>query len=413
MSDSKKVVIIGAGFGGLMVAKSLSKRAEVQVVLIDRRNHHLFQPLLYQVATAGLSPAEIAVPIRAEMSAQKNCRVILGNVTEINLSERWVQYDSHRETFDTLVLACGAKHSYFGHDEWEDFAPGLKTLEQATEMRRRILTAFELAENETDLEKQKALLTFVIVGAGPTGVELAGSIAEISRHTLKKDFRSIDPSRTRVILVEAGPRVLAAFDPSLSSAAARALEALGVQVWTGTRVTEINEEGVSFGIEVVRAKTVLWAAGVAPSSLGRKLGTPLDSVGRVKITDQLCLEEHPNVFVIGDMAASGLPGLSPVAIQQGKHVAKQIEVDLTGGIRTPFKYFDKGIMATIGRSRAVLQVGRVRKTGFIAWIMWLFVHIYFLIGFKNKFFVFVQWAWSYFSFKRGARLIVSKNWKSK
>lgn len=415
----KKVVIVGGGFGGLVAAKKLRGRKDIELTLIDRRNYHLFQPLLYQVATAGLSPAEIAVPIRAELGGDRHApHVVLGNVSDVDVHNRLVQVGDRKLPYDILVLACGAKHSYFGHNEWEENAPGLKTLEQATEIRRRLLLAFEQAEIETDAEKQKALLTFVIVGGGPTGVELAGAIAEISRHTLEKDFSHIDPSRTRVILIEAGARVLAAFSPGLSKKAARSLEELGVQVWTNTRVTNVNGDGVSLGTETIRARTVLWAAGVEPSSLGKKLNTALDRMGRVIVKPDLSLPEHSNIFVIGDMASfatadgSTLPGLAPVAMQQGRHVARQILRELKGEAREDFHYLDKGQMATIGKSKAVLQFGKLRMTGLLAWMAWLLIHIYYLIGFKNKFFVFLQWTWSYLTFKKGARLIVHKEWRS-
>lgn len=412
----KRVVIVGGGFGGLAAAKILAD-TELDLTLIDRRNYHLFQPLLYQVATAGLSPAEIAVPIRAELGQAKNTKIVLGNVTHIDLARQELKVDHQTISYDYLILACGAKHSYFGHPEWEENAPGLKTLEQATEIRRRILSAFELAEVETDKEKQRALLTFVIVGGGPTGVELAGAISEISRRTLQKDFRAIDPTSTRVILIEAGPRVLASFSPKLSAKAARDLESLGVQIWTQSRVTEVTAQGVSLGEERIRAGTVLWAAGVAPSSLNSQLGE-LDKSGRVIVNSQLQLPHQPSVFVIGDMACAKdeqnnpLPGLAPVAMQQGRYVARLILRQLRNKSAKPFHYFDKGQMATIGKSKAVLTFGRIELSGFIAWLAWLFVHIYYLIGFKNKFFVFLEWTWSYLTFKKGARLIVHKEWRS-
>ncbi|MGE3975251.1 MAG: NAD(P)/FAD-dependent oxidoreductase [Bdellovibrionales bacterium] len=416
--ERKQVIIVGGGFGGLNAAKKLGRAKEVSVTLVDRRNYHLFQPLLYQVATAGLSPAEIAVPIRAELSDFSNTRVILGNVTDIDKENKKIAIDGELLPFDFLILACGAKHSYFGHVEWEELAPGLKTLEQATEIRRRILLSYELAETEKNLEKQKALLTFIIVGGGPTGVELAGAIAEISRFTLEKDFRYIDPSRTRVILIEAGPRILSAFDAELAKQATRDLESLGVQVWTNTRVTKVTPEGVYLQDEFIKCNTVLWAAGVEPSSLGKKLKTPLDKMGRVTIEPTLNIPGHENVYVIGDMAhfpfenGGSLPGLAPVAIQQGQHVAKNILLKIRGRTQLPFRYIDKGSMATIGKSKAILQFGKFKATGFIAWAAWLFVHIFYLVGFKNKFFVFIQWAWNYITFKKGARLIVAKEWKS-
>ena len=416
---AKSVVIVGAGFGGLKAAKKLATNENLKITIIDRRNYHLFQPLLYQVATAGLSPADIATPIRSVFSDYKNIEVVLGNVVDIDKTSKKVKTSDAEYTYDYLILSCGAKHSYFGNDAWEENAPGLKTLEQATEIRRRILLAFELAEKETDPEKRKTLLTFVVVGGGPTGVELAGSIAEISRYTLEKDFRSIDPSRTRVILIEAGNRVLAAFDESLSKKAARDLERLGVQIWTSTRVTEITSEGARLSEEFVKSKTVIWAAGVQPSSLSKILEVPLDKQGRVIVKSDLSLDGFSEVFVVGDQASykmpdgSILPGLAPVAMQQGVHAAANILLAAEGKTYLDFKYVDKGIMATIGRKKAIVQVGKIKFGGFLAWATWLFIHIFYLIGFKNKIFVFWQWAWSYLTFKRGARLIIDKEWRSK
>ncbi|MBC7385154.1 MAG: NAD(P)/FAD-dependent oxidoreductase [Cryobacterium sp.] len=415
----KKVVIVGAGFGGLTAAKKLAGDDRLEVTVLDRRNYHLFQPLLYQVATAGLSPAEIAVPIRGILSDNENTEVVLGEVDRIDVKNRTVGSGTREWKYDYLLLACGARHSYFGKDEWEENAPGLKTLEQATEIRRRILTAFELAERETDTNRQKAHQTFVIVGGGPTGVELAGAIAEISRHTFEKDFRHIDPSRTRVILIEAGTRVLAQFDESLSKRAARDLETMGVQIWTSSRVTGVSREGVQLGDESVAASTVLWAAGVLPSPTGNLLGTSLDRTGRVNVGPDLSIEGHPEIFVIGDQSAvtgengKPLPGLAPVAMQQGRYVAKIIraEAKTNEKSRLPFYYHDKGQMATIGRKHAVLQYGKIKFGGFFAWMAWLFVHIFYLIGFKNRIFVLWDWAWSYLTFNRGARLITQKEWR--
>lgn len=368
---------------------------------------------------AALSPAEIAVPIRAELSRYKNIDVLMANVESVDLKSRQITTDVGEYTYDVLILACGAKHSYFGHEDWEKHAPGLKTLEQATEIRRRVLMAFELAERESDPELRKQRLTFVVVGGGPTGVELAGAIGEISRYTLSKDFKHITPASARVVLVEAGDRILSAFDHELSISAARSLESLGVQVWTNSRVTEINSEGIAIGSEFLKSNTVLWAAGVQPSSVNKTLGVPLDSSGRVIVDENLNIPGHPEVYVIGDQAhakdkkGAALPGLCPVAIQQGQYVAQRLKV-LAGENKTPplFRYLDKGIMATIGRKRGILQVGSLKLSGFIAWLGWLFVHIYYLIGFKNRLFVFVQWAWHYVSFGRGARLIVHKEWMS-
>ncbi|MBX3033237.1 MAG: NAD(P)/FAD-dependent oxidoreductase [Bdellovibrionaceae bacterium] len=412
-----KVIVVGGGFAGLNAAKVLARNPQVEVLLLDRRNHHLFQPLLYQVATAGLSPAEIATPIRSVFSDFPNVRVLMEEVQGIDRHAKTIATSSGSHNYDYLIIATGAMHSYFGHDEWENFAPGLKTLEQATEIRRRILFAFEEAEKISDPGLQKEWLSFVIVGGGPTGVELAGAIAEISRTTLEKDFRHIDPAQTRVLLIEAGPRLLAAFDESLSKRASRDLERMGVQTWTRTRVTEVTAEGVRFGGESVRARTVIWAAGVEASPLGKKLSTPLDRSGRVIVEKDLSLPGDPRVFVIGDLAAfeeaSGktLPGLAPVAMQEGRAAGRNILRDLQGRPREAFRYVDKGIMATIGRRRAIMEVGKLRVGGILAWYAWLFIHIFYLIGFKSRLFVFLQWAWSYLTFKRGARLIVDKDWR--
>ncbi|MBN8539378.1 MAG: NAD(P)/FAD-dependent oxidoreductase [Deltaproteobacteria bacterium] len=422
----KRIVVIGGGFAGLAAAKDLARKKlpdgeAFEITLVDRRNHHLFQPLLYQVATAALSPAEISVPIRSLFANSQNVRVVLDEVKDFQLSpEKTVICRSGRAyPFDVLILAAGAGHSYFGHDEWQEFAPGLKTLDQATNIRKRILLAYERAEMETDVEKQKALLTFAIVGGGPTGVEIAGAIAEISRFTLESDFRRIDPSRTRVLLIEAGGRLLSSFHESLSKKATRDLEKMGVQIWTSTRVTGVSAEGVQLGQEFVQASTVIWAAGVKPSPLGEKVirtfGGSLDQVGRVKVDSHLqLLGGDPNVLVLGDLASfkdengNSLPGLAPVAMQQGRYAAKLIleKINLKPSqAPAPFHYFDKGQMATIGRRRAVVQAGRLRFSGYLAWLTWLFIHIYYLIGFKNRFFVFYQWAWAYLTFRRGARLI--------
>jgi NADH dehydrogenase len=414
-----RVVIVGGGFAGLNAAKSLGGKKGVQVTLIDRRNHHLFQPLLYQVAMAGLSPAEIAAPIRSLLARYSNVSVVQGEVDDVDLDGSAVAGAFGRIEFDKLILAAGAQHSYFGREEWEAFAPGLKTLSQATEIRRRVLEAFERAETTTDAQHRRSLLTFVIVGGGPTGVELAGAIGEMSRHTLARDFRNIDPKLTRIILIEAGPRILTAFTPESSSRATRDLEKLGVQVWTESRVTRVDERGVGVGEEAIEANTVLWAAGVQASSLGRQLGAEQDRAGRVKVEADLSITGHRNVFVLGDQAhvATGqddraLPSVAPVAMQQGRYAARNVLDDLKGRERRPFRYVDKGSMATIGRSRAVLETGRLRLSGFVAWMGWLLVHIYYLSGFKNRLFVLFSWAWSYLSFARGARLIVSKDWRS-
>lgn len=419
---TRRVVIVGGGFAGLNVAKALGNRAGVEVTLIDRRNHHLFQPLLYQVAMAGLSPAEIAAPIRGLLSGYRNIRVLQGDVTGVELDHKRIQSSIGPLEYDVLVLAAGAMHSYFGNERWEPHAPGLKTLEQATEIRRRVLEAYEAAEHESDPEERRALLTFVVVGGGPTGVELAGALGEMSRYTLAKDFRNIDPKLTRVILIEAGPRILAPFSEASSSRATRDLERLGVQVWTQSRVAEVDDGGVRVGEERISAKTVLWAAGVEGAAIGRSLGVGLDRAGRVEVGPDLTIPGHPEVFVLGDQAhakdAGGkpLPGVAPVAMQQGRWAGRVIRGELGREIgaepREAFEYWDKGQMATIGRSRAVMESGRLRLGGWLAWMGWLVVHIYYLSGFKNRLFVLFSWAWSYLSFARGARLIVRKSWRS-
>lgn len=413
-----KVVIVGAGFAGLNAAKRLSSLADIDITLIDRENHHLFQPLLYQVAMAALSPADIAVPIRSMLADRRNVRVIKAAAHSVDLGAKQVATDSGAFSYDYLLVACGAKHAYFGREEWEPFAPGLKTLPQATEVRRRVLEAFEAAEREPQSEKRRAHLTFVIVGGGPTGVELAGAIGEMSRYTLARDFRSIDPRQTRVILVEAGQRILPAFAPELSARAMRDLESLGVQVWTSARVTAVTAEGVTVGAENVASSTVLWAAGVRAADIGRSLGIPVDNVGRVIVNNDLSVPEHNEVFVAGDLAhcldknGALLPGVAPVAKQQGVYVADMIARDLKGKPREPFVYADKGKLATIGRARAIVEMGGFKLAGRFAWWVWLVVHIYYLNGFRNRLSVLIQWAWSYLNFSRGARLIVGKEWRS-
>lgn len=413
----KEVIVIGGGFAGLNAAKALAGQDEVHVTIIDRRNHHLFQPLLYQVATAGLSPADIAVPIRSIVRSSRNVAVHLGHVTGINVAEKWIEAADVRLRFDYLILACGARHSYFGHDEWEEYAPGLKTLEQAVEMRRRLLHAFEMAENELDPAKRRALLTFVVVGAGPTGVELAGAIADISRTVLLKDFRRIDPTSARVVLVEAGPRVLAAFPEALSSRAALDLAQLGVEVRAGAPVTSIDADGVDAGSERIAARTVFWAAGVQGASLARRLGVELDRAGRVQVLPDLSIPGAPDVFAAGDIVhlelpgGALLPGLAPAAIQAGRAAARNILASVNGQSRTPFRYRDKGLMATIGKHRAIARTGNLKLTGYVAWLAWLFVHLIYLIGFKNRVSVLAQWAWSYLFSRRGARLITEREWR--
>ena len=413
-----RIVIVGGGFAGLRTAKGLGGVDGVEVTLLDARNHHLFQPLLYQVAMAGLSPAEIAAPIRSILSGHRNIRVLHERVTEVDLAGRCVKTPSGAHPYDRLVLACGARHSYFGNDAWEPNAPGLKTLAQATEIRRRVLCAFEEAEKADDPTERRALLTFVVVGGGPTGVELAGAIGEMSRFTLARDFRNIDPTLARVILVEAGPRILPSFDQGLARRAVRDLESLGVQVWTEGLVTGVDDKGVDIGRERIASHTTLWAAGVEASPLNRQLGVELDRQGRVPVAPDLSLPGHPEVFVAGDQASvrgpdgDPLPGVAPVAMQQGAYLAKTLRAqarEVTSD--APFAYRDKGQMATIGRKRAVLESGRIRFGGFAAWVAWLVVHIYYLVGFKNRLFVVLQWAWAYLSFRRGARLIVDREWR--
>ncbi len=410
----KKVVIVGGGFAGLNAAKALANVADVEVTLIDRKNYHLFQPLLYQVATAGLNPADIAAPIRSILSRSRNTRVLHGEVRDVDFDANQVQTDFGSVEYDYLLLACGALHSYFGRDDWEPYAPGLKTIENATDIRRRILTAYEKAETSNDAETQKHLLTFVIVGGGPTGVELAGAIGEMSRYTLAKDFRAINAKNTRVFLMEAGPRILAAFPDELADRAARDLESLGVQIWANSKVTKINSEGVQVGDEWISASTVIWAAGVQASSLAEKLGLTCDRQGRIVVNSDLSTCEHPNVFVAGDQSHfespdhGVLPSLAPVAAQQGEWFASNIRRELKGQPRQDFKYVDKGMMATIGRNKAIAVTGRWKFTGRLAWLTWLIVHIFFLTGFRNRVIVVMQWAWSYLTYRRGARLIVGK-----
>lgn len=414
----KKVIIVGGGFAGLNAAKGLGNNNAFDVTLIDSRNHHLFQPLLYQVAMAGLSPAEIARPIREMLGSYCNVRVLQGMVQSVKPDQRKVVTDFGEKAYDYLILAGGAKHTYFGHSEWEEHAPGLKTIEQATEIRRRVLMAFEKAEREDNPADQKKHLTFVIVGGGPTGVELAGAIGEMSRFTIAPEFRKIDPKLTRVILIEAGLRILPSFSKESASKATRDLEKLGVQVWTSSMVTRVTHDSVEVGDERVRAATILWAAGVKASHLNQDLGAPLDKLGRVMVEPDLSLKNHPEIFVCGDQAAfipagseKPLPGLAPVALQQGRYIAKMLRRKEKGQPVKRFSYRDKGQLATIGRSRAVAEFGRFRFSGFLAWMTWLMVHIYYLTGFKNRLFVVIRWAWAYISFDRGARLIVGKDWQ--
>jgi NADH:ubiquinone reductase (H+-translocating) len=414
----KRVVIVGAGFAGLNAAKVLGNVPGLEVTVVDSRNYHLFQPLLYQVALAGLNPADIAAPIRGLLSSYKNIRVHLAEVSSVDPVLWQVHLTAGAALeFDYLILASGSNHAYFGHEEWEQFAPGLKTLEQATEIRRRILTAFEEAEICSDADLQRKLLTFVVIGGGPTGVELAGAIAEMSHFTVAKDFRAIDPRMSRVILIEAAPRILGAFAPELSACATDSLEKLGVEIRTSCMVSQVDADGVVAGGEPIASATVLWAAGVKISDLGRGVDAPRDPAGRIRVQQDLSVPGFANLFVVGDLAnftaADGkqLPGLAPVALQEGRAAAHNIIRDLSGQPRKQFHYMDKGMLATIGRNKAVGQFRSLRFTGFLAWVAWLFVHIYFLTGFANRFLVVFHWAWSYLTFRRGARLILGKDWR--
>ena len=409
----KHVVIIGGGFGGLYAARGL-KKAPVRITLVDRHNYHLFQPLLYQVATAGLNPSDIAAPIRGILRRQKNVQVILGEATAVDPLRKIVQLTDGELTYDHLVIATGATHSYFAHPEWEKDAPGLKTIDDALEMRRRILFAFEAAEREPDPEKQQAWLTFVVVGAGPTGAELAGALSEIARQTMTRDFRRIQPESARVILIEGKDRVLPTYPPDLSEKANRQLARLKVEVITGSVVSHVGGKEVRIGDRVIPAHTVLWAAGVQGSPLARSLGAPLDRAGRVLVEPNLTVPGHPEIFVIGDLAAakqrdgSFVPGVAPAAIQEGQHTALNIERAAEGQPLRAFHYRDKGSLATIGRAAAVADFGKLHLSGFLAWFAWLAIHIFFLIGFRNRFLVITQWAWAYVTYQRGARLITGK-----
>jgi NADH:ubiquinone reductase (H+-translocating) len=411
-----RVIIIGAGFGGLEAAKKLAGEA-VRVTVVDRTNYHLFQPLLYQVATAALSPADIAAPVRAILSKCKNMEVTLAEVQSIDVNAKKVKMVDGELDYDYLIVATGARHSYFGHPEWEKLAPGLKSLEDAVEIRRRILMAFEYAESSSDEAARKAAMTFAVVGGGPTGVEMAGAIAEIARYTLAKDFRHIDPSQARVILVESEPRVLAAFPEDLQISAMRQLVDLGVEVRTGIHATNLSEQGLQVGDEFIPCRVKIWAAGNNASFVGNSLGAPIDRVGRVMVNQDLTIPDHPEVQVIGDLAnfshqtGQPLPGVSPVAMQQGRHAARNILAMIDGRKPQRFWYFDKGSMATIGRNKAVADLKLFHLSGIPAWLAWLFVHVIFLVGFRNRLAVLFQWAWAYFSFNKGARLI-TRNFQS-
>ena len=411
-----RVIIVGAGFGGLEAAKKLACK-NMRVTVIDRTNYYLFQPLLYQVATAALSPADIAAPIRAVLSKCSNIEVILAEVEAVDIEAKKVKTVDSEIDYDYLILATGARHSYFGHNEWEKLAPGLKSLEDAVELRRRILLAFEYAEKSTDEAARRAAMNFVIIGGGPTGVEMAGAIAEISRHTLAKDFRHINPSEARVILIEGDTRLLAAYPEDLSESARKQLVDLGVEVRTSTRATNLTEAGVQVGNEFIPCRVKIWAAGNNASFVGKTLDAPLDRVGRVIVNDDLTVPGHPEIQVIGDLAnfshqtGEPLPGISPVAMQQGRHAARNVLAMIQGGKPRRFRYWDKGTMATIGRNKAVADLKFMHLKGRLAWLAWLFVHIVFLVGFRNRLLVFIQWAWAYFTFDKGARLI-TRNFQS-
>jgi NADH:quinone reductase (non-electrogenic) len=414
--EKPRVMIVGGGFGGLEAAKKLAGQ-DVRVTVIDRTNYHLFQPLLYQVATAALSPADIAAPVRAILSRWKNMEVILAEVQSVDVAAKKIKTTDMEIPYDFLILATGARHSYFGHNEWEKLAPGLKSLEDAIELRRRLLMAFEYAEKITDEAARKTAMTFVIIGGGPTGVEMAGAIAEIARYTLAKDFRHIDPSQARVILIEADPRLLGSFPEDLSVSAMKQLVDLGVEVRTSVRATNLTETGLQVGDEFIPCRVKIWAAGNNASFVGKTLGVPIDRVGRVMVNDDLTIPGHPEVQVIGDLAnfshqtGQPLPGVSPVAMQQGRHAATNILRMIKNRGPQRFRYWDKGSMATIGRNKAVADLNFVHLSGLPAWLVWLFVHIIFLVGFRNRLAVLFQWAWAYFTFNAGARLI-TRNFQS-
>ncbi len=409
-----RVVIVGGGFGGLSAARAL-RQAPVDVLLIDRRNHHVFQPLLYQVATAGLSPGDIASPIRWILRRQKNVQVWLAEATGVDVERRVLTLSDGEVPYDHLILSAGATHAYFGHDDWRAHAPGLKTLEDALGIRRQVLLAFEQAERATDRAAQRRLLTFVVVGGGPTGVELAGSLAEISRHALASDFRAIDPESARIILIEGGPHLLSAYPTPLSDFARRALERLGVSVWTGSAVSGIDAGTLRVGAETIHAGTILWAAGVAASPLGASLGVPLDKAGRVLVHDDLTVPGHPEISVVGDLAAlkghdgQWLPGVAQVAMQTAAHAATNVAAVIAGRPRTAFVYRNFGNMATIGRNSAVAEFPSFTLRGWLAWLVWLFLHVFMLIGFRNRLSVMTQWAFAYMTYQRSVRLITGED----
>lgn len=414
MQQPAHVVILGGGFAGLYAARAL-RRAPVRITLVDRHNYHLFQPLLYQVATAALNPSDIAAPIRSILRHQSNVSVLLGEAASIDPTRKSVALaDGAELAYDFLIVATGATHSYFAHPEWERNAPGLKSIDDALEIRRRVLLAFEAAEREDDEAARNALLTFVIVGAGPTGAELAGALSEIARQTMLRDFRRINPSSARILLVEGKDRVLPTYPPALSAKAQRQLERLGVEVITNAVVTSLSDHEVGIGDRTIPTRTVLWAAGVTASPLARSLGAPLDRAGRVEVLPDLTIPGHQEVFVTGDLAAlkqkdgSLVPGVAPAAIQEGNHAARNIERAIAGKPLLPFHYLDKGSLATIGRAAAVADIRGLHLSGFIAWLAWLTIHIFFLIGFRNRFLVITQWAWAYVTYQRGARLITGR-----
>ena len=417
MADTRvpRVVIIGGGFGGLKAAEALAN-LPVHITIVDRKNHHTFQPLLYQVATAGLSPAEIAAPIRAILGRSRNIEVLLGEAIGVDVVNRKLHFHSFDLSYDYLVVAAGSSHAYFGHDDWEPLAPGLKTIEDALEMRRRVLLAYELAEREALLTGSHMPLNFVVVGGGPTGVELAGTLGEISRMSLEHQFKHIDPLKTKILLVEGGPSVLSSFPPDLQQSAIRQLRKLGVEVRLNAMVTDVREGEIRIGSEILPAAVILWAAGVSASPLGKALGAPTDRAGRVLVQPDLSIPGHPEVFVVGDLASitydggKPVPGLAPAAMQEGKWVGRQIKADLEGKPREPFRYLNKGTLATIGRAAAVADLPfGIHISGLFAWLSWLFIHIFFLIGFRNRIAVMFEWAWSYFTYARSARLITGES----
>ena len=413
LAKRPRVVIVGGGFAGLNAAKAL-RRARLDVTLVDRRNHHLFQPLLYQVATAALAAPDIAAPIRRVLRRQRNVTVLMANVRQVDTDQRQVLLDDGAIEYDYLVVAAGVRDNYFGHDGWARFAPGLKTLGDALDIRRRVLQAFEMAERESDDARRRQLLTFVVVGGGPTGVELAGALSEIARRTMLRDFRKIDPSEARVVLLEGANRVLPAFDDSLSVSAEEQLRELGVEVRTGAMVEDIADGVVTVeGGEEIRAATVLWGAGIKAAGLAATLGSAQDRIGRIVVEDDLSIAGHPEVFVAGDMAAARwgddtVPGLAPAAIQMGVHAARNIRRLANGKPTLPFEYADRGMLATIGRSRAVAAIGRLKFGGFVAWWLWLVVHIFFLIGFRNRIAVMLDWAFAYMTYQRSSRIILER-----